>query len=123
MDWEKASPELGALLDEALAQIDHEKRTMFGAPAFFIHGNMFAGVYGHQIMVRLDSGDREEVAAAHPGAGPFEPMPGRPMKEYIVLPESVWDDHQELDRWLRRSQAFAASLPPKEKKPPRKKST
>ena len=121
MDWEKASPELGALLSEALAQIDHEKRTMFGMPAYFIHGNMFAGVFGHLIMVRLPPADQEQVKAAHPGAGPFEPMPGRPMKEYVTLPASVSDDPDELDRWLRRSQSYAASLPPKEKKPPRKK--
>ena len=122
MDWEKASPELGEVLSEALAQIDHEKRSMFGMPAYFIHGNLFTGVHGRNVMVRLPPPDQEEITAMHPGVGRFEPMPGRPMKEYVTLPASVYDDPEELDRWLRRSQSYAASLPPKQKKPPRKKS-
>jgi TfoX/Sxy family transcriptional regulator of competence genes len=121
MDWEKASPELGALLSEALAQIDHEKRLMFGMPAYFIHGNLFAGVHGRNLMVRLPPADQDEVRAAHPDVGRFEPMAGRPMKEYVTLPPSIYDDPDELDRWLHRSQSYAASLPPKQQKPPRKK--
>ena len=122
MDWEKASPELGELLAEALAPIDHEKRSMFGMPAYFINGNLFAGVHGRNLMVRLSPTDRDEIRALHSGVAAFEPMPGRTMKEYVTLPASVYDDPVELDAWLRRSQSFVASLPPKEKKP-RKKST
>jgi TfoX/Sxy family transcriptional regulator of competence genes len=121
MEWEKASPELVELLAEALAPIDHEKRSMFGMPAYFIHGNLFAGVHGRNVMIRLALSDQDEINAQHPGVGRFEPMPGRPMKEYVTLPASLYDDPEEFDRWLRRAQSFAASLPPKEKKPPRKK--
>ena len=120
MDWEKASPELSELLAEALAQIDHEKRSMFGMPAYFINGNLFAGVHGGNLMLRLSPADRDEINARHPGAAPFEPMPGRAMKEYVTLPASVYDDPLELNVWLRRSQSFVASLPPKEKKPRKK---
>jgi TfoX/Sxy family transcriptional regulator of competence genes len=63
---------------------------MFGGPAYFVNGNMFAGVLGEQLMVRLDADDRAELLDADPGAVPFEPMPGRPMREYVTLPESIW---------------------------------
>jgi TfoX/Sxy family transcriptional regulator of competence genes len=43
-------------------------------------------------------------------------MPGRVMKEYMVLPEAIINDPQELHRWLEHSHRFAAPLPPKQRK-------
>ena len=79
MDWEKASPELSALLGEALAQIDHEKRSMFGMPAYFIDGNLFAGVHGRNLMVRLppDGPGGDQRASIRAWAG-SSPCPGGP---------------------------------------------
>lgn len=54
--------------------------------------------------------------AASEGAELFAPM-GRPMREYVVLPDDVVHDPAALREWLVRSAAYAASLPPKERKP------
>ena len=51
-------------------------------------------------------------------SGLFEPMAGRAMKEYVVVPPAlVYDD--AIADWVRRSRAFAEQLPAK--KPKQKK--
>jgi hypothetical protein len=77
---------------------------------------MFAGVYGLQLFLRLAPRERAELQESL-GAKAFEPMAGRPMKEYLSLPEAVWNDPEALDEWMRRSVEFTVSLPPKEPKP------
>jgi len=115
MSWPSASAELMALLDDGLAPFPCQKRVMFGGPAYFVNGNMFAGVHGEQLLVRLDPDDKAELLEAGQ-AYAFEPMPGRPMREYVTLAEAVWEDPDALAEWLGRSFGFAASLPAKEPK-------
>ena len=50
------------------------------------------------------------------GGRTFEPMPGRPMREYVVLPAAVLGDAGALARWVRRGVDYAAGLPPKQGK-------
>ena len=87
-----------------------EARKMFGYPAVFLNGNMFAGLFQDSVVLRLSAEDRGTL----PGATPFEPMPGRPMREYVVAPASVVDSPKQFRTWLERARSFAASLPPKE---------
>jgi TfoX/Sxy family transcriptional regulator of competence genes len=90
-------------------------RPMFGNLAAFVNGNMFAGLFGDRVFVRLAPDERAELLACD-GAAPFEPMPGRPMTEYVVLP-SAWRGEPETARsWVLQSFLWAAGLPPKEKK-------
>jgi TfoX/Sxy family transcriptional regulator of competence genes len=115
-EWKKSSPELTKVLDAALLRFTCDKRPMFGSPVFWINRNMFAGVHGDNIFIRLSQADRDEIAKKFPGSLPFEPLKGRVMKEYVVVPQSLYADAKELDGWLRRAHAYAASLPPKVKK-------
>jgi TfoX/Sxy family transcriptional regulator of competence genes len=113
MDWKKAPESLVALFDEvAPSEAPVERRKMFGYPAAFVHGNLFAGLHQDRLMLRLPDADRAEFLAM-PGALPFEPMPGRPMKGYVVAPVALLDDLDVLRGWLDRSLRFVASLPPK----------
>ena len=120
MPWEKPSPGLVRALDDAVATaaagsgIQVELRPMFGCPAYFTNGNLFAGVHQSSLMLRLPAEGRDEVAVL--GGGPFEPMPGRPMKEYVVLPPALLADATATAAWVRRGAEYAASLPPKAKK-------
>jgi TfoX/Sxy family transcriptional regulator of competence genes len=99
------------LPDDPLVQ----SRPMFGNLAAFVNGNMFAGLFGDGLFVRLPPEARAELLACE-GAGPFEPMPGRPMGEYVVLP-SAWHGEPDTARsWVLRSFQWAVGLPPKEKK-------
>jgi TfoX/Sxy family transcriptional regulator of competence genes len=116
MDWEKASPELTAILQGAAGSFALvERRKMFGGLTLFLNGHMFAAIHGAKIVVRLSEGDRAEAERA--GALPFEPLPGRVMKEYVVVPESIWSNPSSLDQWLAKSVEFVGALPPKVPKP------
>jgi TfoX/Sxy family transcriptional regulator of competence genes len=119
VDWEKASTELSDILQQAaepFAQV--EKRKMFGGLTLFANGHMFSGVHGRKIIVRLGEADRA-AAESQSGAVPFEPMPGRVMREYVVVPERVWNEPEALEDWLRLSLEYVGSLPPKVPKPKR----
>ena len=117
MDWEKASGELGEILGQAAEPFPLvERRKMFGGLTLFVNGHMFAGVHGRKIVLRLAENERESVQA-EVGALPFEPMPGRVMKEYVVVPEAVWSSPDTLEEWIRRSVEYVGGLPPKESKP------
>jgi TfoX/Sxy family transcriptional regulator of competence genes len=121
--WRKPDEALVRLLDETVSGIEFDQpvdyRPMFGCPAYFTGGNMFAGVWQETVMLRLPEDERAAVTAA--GGHPFEPMPGRPMKEYVALPEAMVADREEAAAWVRKAAAYAASLPPKVKKPRAKK--
>jgi TfoX/Sxy family transcriptional regulator of competence genes len=83
---------------------------MFGSVAAFVDGQMFMGLYAGELFVRLSEDDRAAVLDA--GGGLLEPMPGRPMREYVTLP--AWQDDRALvDRWAARALDYASSLPPK----------
>jgi TfoX/Sxy family transcriptional regulator of competence genes len=87
---------------------------MFGYPAAFAaNGHMFTGLHEDRWVIRLPAEARAELAAA--GGTPFEPMPGRPMREYLVLPAAVVADPGALAPWLERSLEYTAALPAKTK--------
>lgn len=110
---EKSPPELVERFDVIAPRFPEAKRRqMFGYPCLFVNGNLVTGLHEQRWMVRLGDADRAELLGL-PGAGPFEPMAGRPMKGYAVLPADVVADDDALEAWLRRSIAFGLSLPPK----------
>jgi TfoX/Sxy family transcriptional regulator of competence genes len=92
-------------------------RKMFGYPCAFFQGQMFSGLHQSSMILRLSEADRAEFKKIN-GAASFEPMPGKPMREYMVIPAEILDKEELLDAWLERSLKYAASLPPKA---PRKK--
>jgi TfoX/Sxy family transcriptional regulator of competence genes len=109
----KSPAELVARFDAAAARFpEAERRKMFGYPALFVGGNLVSGLFAEEWMIRLPDADRGELLAL-PGAGPFEPMPGRSMKGYATLPREVVADDEALDGWIRRAIAFGRTLPAK----------
>ena len=111
--WKSAPAELIQRFDQAADNLPAvDRRKMFGYPAVFLNGNMFAGLFQDQVILRLRAEDRATLAGV-PGAKPFEPMPGRPMREYMVAPASIVDSTVQFRAWLERARTFAASLPSK----------
>ena len=99
---------------------DVEVKPMFGNLGAFVHGNMFAGLFGDVIGVRvLDDATRDELAAVD-GTGPFGPAE-RPMGGYVGLPTDWADKPELITPWVERALASVSELPPKVAKP-RKKS-
>src|SRR5690349_3742143 len=117
MAWTKASQGMIDLFDACLPDGPGlERRRMFGQPCAFVNGNMFAGLLQDIAFARLPPGLHAELDAEF-GVRHFEPMPGRPMRAYVVLPEEVLDDEGRYGEILQAAYAFASALPPKEKKP------
>jgi hypothetical protein len=90
---------------------DVARRQMFGYPAAFVGGNMATGLHGARWIVRL--GDADQVELRGRGGQAFEPMPGRPMRGFLVVPEDVVADDAAIDEWVGRAVACAAAMPPK----------
>jgi TfoX/Sxy family transcriptional regulator of competence genes len=115
MQWRKTPPELAATFDAAAPKDPKVvRRPMFGYPALYLNGNMFAGTFQDKVVARLS--DAERAKAMKAGAKQFEPMPGRAMKEYIVVPAADVAKPAALRKWIDLARGYAATLPAKEKK-------
>ena len=114
--WRKSPPDLVERFEATISTVPGATvRKMFGYPAAFAaSGHMFTGLHEDRWVIRLPAEARAELAAA--GGTPFEPMPRRPMREYLVLPDAVTAEPGALAPWLERSLAYAEGLPPKEKR-------
>jgi len=121
VDWKKPSPEEVAIFEAALPKDERVKRVkMFGFPHGKVGDYMFAGRHGIGITVRLPEGAQRELLRQ--GATPFEPMPGRPMRGWVLLPPSIERDTLALSKWLQQAFEHAMTLPPKSSKSAKSKS-
>jgi TfoX/Sxy family transcriptional regulator of competence genes len=89
-----------------------EVKPMFGNLGAFVNGNMFMGLFGSAVGLKLPEPDRAKLAA-QPGAGPFGPEE-RPMAGYVTLPAD-WTP-RKAKPWVGKAHEAAAALPPKAKK-------
>jgi len=90
-------------------------RPMFGNISAFVNGNMFAGLFGNDLFVRVSEESRKELLEKKE-ASLLEPMKGKPMKEYVVIPKA-WRNQPEMVRlWVTRSLDWTSRLPPKKTK-------
>ena len=106
----------GAVMDR---YPDVERRKMFGYPAAFVGGNMATGLFAEHWVVRLSVSERE--AAIGRGATQFEVMPGRPMKDFVVIPPAIVADDDAIGAWVEKGLAHAGAMPPKGPSPRKKK--
>ena len=89
-----------------------EIKPMFGSVGAFVNGNMYAGLFGEDVGVKLDAAGMAELEEV-PGSGPFGPAE-RPMGGWMSLPDSFSDD--EAMSWIERAREHIAHLPPKVRK-------
>jgi TfoX/Sxy family transcriptional regulator of competence genes len=110
----KVPPENAEAFRRAIPQDpDVSIKKMFGCEAGFVNGNMFCGTFESTMIVRLDETGRKAK-----GFTPFVPM-GRPMKEYVCVPEGKERDIGFLNNVFKLGLAYARTLPAKaaKKKP------
>ena len=104
-------------------------RPMFGNLAAFVNGNMFAGLFGEDLFVRLP--DEQSAPIRKQGGRDFEPMPGHAMSGYVTVPTTWRSKPAPTKAWIAAALVFARGLPPKvpgakkaaSKKPAAKKAT
>lgn len=115
MGWAKSPPALIAAFEAAFPDdLRAERRKMFGYPAGFVNGNLFAGLWQQTCIVRLPETTQQRLSAE--GGYPFEYAPGRFMKAYLALPPEILGDAERFADWLARAFEHGALRPPK---PPR----
>jgi TfoX/Sxy family transcriptional regulator of competence genes len=122
MKFTKTPPELFAFIGGAVKDFKCDFRRMFGGIAYFVNGNMFAGAHQTDLFLRLPEDDQKLIMKEYDEVSHFEPMPGRPMSEYMAIPESVFSQPNMLPKWLEKSYSYVSSLSPKVKKVSKKKS-
>ena len=114
--WTKPPDALVSLFAKATEKLPGvQSRRMFGYPAAFVNGHMFAGVFQASVILRLSEGDLAAARVAI-NAELFEPTPGRVMREYVVVPNAVVQSSKLLGDWLKRGHAFASTMPAKPSK-------
>ena len=86
-------------------------KPMFGNLGAFVNGNMFMGLFGSDVGVKLAPDDAADLLKIE-GSGPFGPAE-RPMGGYMTLP-SAFLAGDEGSRWVARALEHVAGLPPKE---------
>ena len=59
-------------------------KPMFGQLSAFVNGNMFCGIFGEELMVRLP--EAEIATVKKQGGRDFEPMAGHKMGGYVIVP-------------------------------------
>ncbi|HUH08153.1 MAG TPA: TfoX/Sxy family protein [Egibacteraceae bacterium] len=91
-----------------------QTKPMFGNVGAFVNGNMFMGLFGADVGLKLPEDARQELLAIQ-GAGPFGPAE-RPMGGYVTLPADVAEDPEQADPWVSRALEHVGALPPKQAK-------
>ena len=89
-----------------------EIKPMFGNLGAFVNGNMFMGLFGADVGVKLPGDDLADLLA-RPGAGPFGPGE-RPMGGYATLPAGM--SASDSQKWTDKALTHVGALPPKVKK-------
>jgi len=120
---QKPTPEALTTFDGAFPDDERAvRKKMFGMPAGFVNGHMFYGVFGDGVVLRL-SAERVGALVAEDGVEHFEPMPGRPWKEYVHVEATRWGGSDTLNAWAMEALDHVLTFPPKVPKPrkPRKK--
>jgi hypothetical protein len=108
----ESPPELLARFGELAALAPGaDRREVFGHPSCILRGNMFMGLYEDSLILRLAEPDRTEFLRRY-GGGLFEPLRGRSVKEFVVVPPALVGTG-EIEDWVRRSLAYTEQLPPR----------
>jgi TfoX/Sxy family transcriptional regulator of competence genes len=89
-------------------------KPMSGNLGAYVNGNMFMGLFGSSIGLKLSEPDRERLLAVE-GAGPLGPTE-RPMAANVSLPSAWTKPSKRSTEWVDRSVAHVAALPPKARK-------
>jgi TfoX/Sxy family transcriptional regulator of competence genes len=81
--------------------------SMFGGLAFLLHGKMFCGILGDELMVRVGAAEHDgAVAEPHVRAMDFT---GRPMRGYVLVSREGLGSDRGLARWVERGRSFVES--------------
>jgi hypothetical protein len=109
MAWKKSSDTAVKRFVEALPDAAAGgRRKMFGYEACFVNGGFWAGMYQDDIVIKLPN-ELKDATKALSGAAQFDPMGGRPMKSWWVIPRKVSESPKALGALLTSTFAAVAT--------------
>ncbi|HYM66504.1 MAG TPA: TfoX/Sxy family protein [Patescibacteria group bacterium] len=88
-------------------------RPMFGNLSAFVNGNMFCGLFGDDLFVRLP--DPEIEAVKKQGGRDFEPVAGHKMSGYVMVPDGWRAKPAPAATLIKRALAVTREMPAKNK--------
>jgi TfoX/Sxy family transcriptional regulator of competence genes len=100
----------GRIRDRLGTEAGVTEKKMFGGLVFLTHGNMTVGVYGDDLLVRVDPAEMAGILA-EPGVVPFT-MGGRATRGFVAVAADRLGG-PALDGWLARAGAYVSTLPRK----------
>ena len=121
--WPDMDKGLEERIDGLVGAMPMRRKKMFGTSSWFLESNdqMLAGVWGDGVMVRV--GEAEAGTLIESGeAEQFDPMGGRPMREYVYLDAEKISEDADLVEWIERAAGFTSTMPVKKKRAKKKKS-
>ena len=80
------NPEVAAVMHALMADQAAQPGKMFGSPCYKVGGKMALGVFGDGMVLKLGE-ERSRILIEADAAQPFEPMPGRAWREWVLLAE------------------------------------
>ena len=88
-------------------------RPMFGQMSAFVNGNMFCGIFGEELFVRLPEDEIAKVKKQ--GGHDFEPVAGHKMGGYVMVPPVDWRARPPTPL-IRRALEVTRQMPAKKPK-------
>ena len=89
-------------------------KPMFGQLSAFVNGNMFCGIFGDELVVRLPEADI--IAVKKQGGRDFEPMAGHKMGGYVMVPGDWRAKPAPAVALIKKSLAVTRAMPAKASK-------
>ena len=89
-------------------------KPMFGQLSAFVNGNMFCGLFGDELVVRLP--EAEIVVVKKQGGRDFEPVAGHKMGGYVMVPDDWRAKPASAVALIKRSLAVTRAMPAKAQK-------
>jgi TfoX/Sxy family transcriptional regulator of competence genes len=86
-------------------------KPMFGQLSAFVNGNMFCGLFGDDLMVRLP--EPEIAKVKQQGGRDFEPMAGHKMGGYVMVPGDWRAKPASASALIKRALAVTGAMPAK----------
>jgi len=107
MAWKKNSPEAIQRFDKLVGVRGARRGVLFGCPIYQLGQHRYAILQQNQVVLRLSPKDAAQLISK--GGRPFEPFKGRPMKDRIVVPETIAANARPLQAWVRKAVQHARS--------------
>jgi TfoX/Sxy family transcriptional regulator of competence genes len=110
--------DLAGRIRSALKGRQVSEQKMFGGTGFMLNGNMVAGTFRNELLVRVGK-EGNDAALGRPHARPMD-HGGRPVAGYVIVGSQGTAKDKDLKSWVDLAVAHVESLPAKEprKSPP-----